>query len=87
MAALRGSQGLEGDFHIHNQWVNRMRQWLKWEQPARPVSNGVSYTSIANELYCGGLSDAQLAKRFRLFCECDDGCYGARCKDSAGLLG
>lgn len=46
-----------------------MREWLAWEQPAQPVSNGISHTSITSELFCGGSSDAELQKRFRLFCK------------------
>ena len=72
--ALRGSQGMEGDFRIHVGWIEWMRTWLDWEgdRNVREVSNGVSYTAFAHS-WCGehwpadGAENVDFPRLFELF--------------------
>ena len=72
--ALQGSQGMEGDFRVHVDWINSMRQWLGWEgdRDALVVSNGVSYTSLA-QTWCSehwpveGATKVDFPSLFKLF--------------------
>jgi hypothetical protein len=71
---LQGSQGMEGDFRIHVNWINSMRRWLGWEsdRDKLAVSNGLSYTPLAHA-WCSehwpvvGAEEVDFASLFKLF--------------------